>query len=276
MRIPPLKIAEIRRNNRDIIHDCDEIICFTLGIDKARLLLCGDADLTVEQCDEILKRLTLLREGEPLQYILNRCDFYGRQFFVDNRVLIPRFDTETLVHYALKNKMINAFADVCCGSGCIGISLLCEMPDLHGTLLDISNDALEVCRINAERLNVQNRCNIQRFDVMNDGCWQSLDKFDLLVSNPPYIPTDDINTLSPQVKREPYIALDGGKDGMDFYKKIIEGSRCHFTNGVNIIFEIGYDEGEKMQHLAKAFGLYCEIKRDINGCDRVALLNEGE
>lgn len=272
----PQTISDIRRINRDILHDCDEIICHALGIDRARLLMQGDTLLEGMALEEILKRLTRLRDGEPLQYILNRCDFYGREFFVDNRVLIPRFDTEILVENALLQQGVSRVADICCGSGCIGLSLLCERQNVHATLLDISCGALDVCRINAERLGVLDRCDIHYFDVMSDECWGALGVFDLIVSNPPYIPTEDIKSLSVQVKKEPYIALDGGIDGMDFYKKIIESSKGHFTNGVNIIFEIGYDEGAKMKALASSCGLNCKIKRDLNGCDRVALLNEGE
>lgn len=269
------KIIELRRQNRALGFDGEEIICRTLGIDRAKLLISGDVQICGEQLTAVEKRLTRLREGEPLQYILNSAYFYSREFFVDDRVLIPRFDTECVVEYALNElKSGGAFADICCGSGCIGLTVLSECESAHGTLLDISDGALEVTKINGDRLGLNGRFELQRFDVMSEECWEKLGKFDVIVSNPPYIPTKDIDTLSPQVLKEPRIALDGGDDGMDFYKKIITSSRSHFTRGVNIIFEIGYDEGEKMRRLADTLGVRCEIKCDLNGCDRVALLKE--
>lgn len=267
-----LKISELRSRNKDIAFEADEIICKTLGIDRAKLLLCKDTELTEDALCEIEEMLTRLRDGEPLQYILGSCWFYGREFFVDGRVLIPRFDTECVVEYALKNIKGGSVADICSGSGCIALTLLCEREDIRCSLFDISPDALEVSRINAQKLGVSDRASFNEFDVMSDECWDKFGTFDTLVSNPPYIPTGDIPSLSQNVLREPRIALDGGADGMDFYRKIIERSRSHFTHGVNIIFEIGYDEGEKMISLAKSEGLSCEIKKDINDRDRVALL----
>ena len=270
-----MKIFELRQKYKCHGFDSDEIICHTLGIDRGRLLISGDDEISPEHLENAENRLTRLREGEPLQYILNSAFFYGREFYVDSRVLIPRFDTECAVEYAVKEmKNGGTFADICTGSGCIGLTLLCECENTKGTLLDISEGALEVTGINGERLGVTDRFDAVHFDVMSDECWEKLGKFDLIVSNPPYIPTEDIKTLSAEVLREPRIALDGGADGMDFYRKITEKSRNHFNRGVNIIFEIGYDEGEKMKELANSLGLNCEIKCDINGLDRVALLKE--
>lgn len=270
-----MKIADIRRENSDIRYECDEILCDILNIDRTALLLRLFDDIGQEN-EEIVKcRLTRLRNGEPLQYILKRAPFFGRDFFVDEGVLIPRYDTECLITASLERlEDKKTFADACCGSGCIGITLLCELHHTHGVLLDISDAALSVSRANAKKHAVSDRCDIQKLDVTDKSAWDTLGKFDVIVSNPPYIPTCDIPNLSEQVLREPHIALDGGEDGMDFYKKIIEYSAGHFTSCVNIIFEIGYDEGEKICALAKDFGLSCEIRRDINGCDRVALLNE--
>ncbi len=270
-----MKIFELRQKYKHIGFDAEEVICNTLGIDRAHLLLSGNDEVQNDKLKEIENRLTRLSEGEPLQYILGSSFFYGREFFVDQRVLIPRYDTECVLEYAVNElKEGTTFADICTGSGCIGLTLLSECKNTHGTLLDISNDALDVVRINGERLGLTDRFTSKQFDVMSDECWENLGKFDLIVSNPPYIPTEDIKTLSPQVLKEPRIALDGGADGMDFYRKITEKSRNHFTHGVNIIFEIGYDEGEKMKDLANSLGLYCEIKCDMNGLARVALLKE--
>lgn len=271
-----MKISELRRQNRDIAFEADEIICKTLGYDRSTLLLSQDNILQKETLSEIQNRLTRLREGEPLQYILNSCYFFGREFYVDGRVLIPRFDTECVVEYALQNIKGTNVVDICSGSGCIGLTLLCERKDLSCSLFDISPDALEVSAINAKKLGVYDRVTFGEFDVMSDECWDKLGTFDTLVSNPPYIPSGDIPALSVNVLREPRIALDGGVDGMDFYRKIIESSRCHFTHGVNIIFEIGYDEGEKMTSLAKQHGLLCNIEKDISGRDRAAILKESE
>lgn len=270
-----MKIADIRAENRDIRYECDEIICHVLNTDRAGLLMRLYTELEDDRYECIMHGLTCLKSGEPLQYILKKAPFFNRDFYVEDGVLIPRYDTECLVELSLdvlKNK--STFADVCCGSGCIGITLLCENDGLFGTLLDISPKALKVSGINSERFGVEKRCSISHFDVMKKAFWDTLGKFDVILSNPPYIPSGDIPTLSKTVLREPIIALDGGEDGMDFYKKIIEYSTGHFNDKVNIIFEIGYDEGEKMRALASSFGLLCEIRRDMNGCDRVALLNE--
>ncbi len=272
---PTVKIFELRQKYKHHGFDGEEIICNTLGLDRAHLLISGGEEIPQDKLELTENRLTQLSEGEPLQYILNSAFFYTREFYVDSRVLIPRFDTETLIGYALKElKPGGTFADICTGSGCIGLTLLCECENTKGTLLDISKDALDVTKINGERLGIADRFDALCFDVMSDECWEKLGKFDLIVSNPPYIPTEDIKTLSRQVLKEPRIAFDGGFDGMDFYRKITEKSQGHFSCGVNIIFEIGYDEGEKMKDLAKSLGLNCEIKCDISGNPRVALLKE--
>ena len=187
---------------------------------------------------------------------------------VNENCLIPRPDTEHLVDYLIKNLPKNAvFADLCTGSGCIAISVLAHRKDVTAVAVDISEGAISIAKENSVINSVSDRITFICSDILSDNPLND-GIFDAIVSNPPYIKTDVIDTLEPEVRNEPRIALDGGKDGLDFYKRIFTEYRKNVSPGGFIITEIGYDQGRDILDL---FG--CEIHKDYGGKDRVAILH---
>ena len=210
--------------------------------------------------------------GEPVQYILRRADFMGLKLYVDERVLIPRQDTETLAEaaiVALQGKPKTAVLDLCAGSGAIGLSIATLVPGASVTLADLSADALEVARKNAKLLNVD--AEFRLGDLFQAVEWR---KFDLIVSNPPYIPSDELEKLQREVRFEPAMALDGGADGLDFYRRIAEEAGKHLNPGGSIYLEVGAGEAQATLELlrnnldAAASG----IQKDLNGIERIVWL----
>ena len=207
--------------------------------------------------------------GEPVQYILERADFMGLTFHVDRRVLIPRQDTETLVEHALIG--LSAWSrptvlDLCAGSGCIGLSLKNLAPRAQVTLADVSADALEVARRNAELLSVD--VDIRRGDLFRA---VGRARFDMIVSNPPYIPHGELASLQREVQHEPMLALDGGRDGLDFYRRIAEGAAAHLNPGGAVYLEVGAGEAAAVLELLRQ-GIECAasgVEKDLNNIDRV-------
>lgn len=220
--------------------------------------------------DGISYRQALLRleNGEPFAYVIGEWYFYDETYKVSPDCLIPRPETEHLVEWLIKNLPQNGtFADLCTGSGCVAISTLAHRKDLTAVAVDISDKALELAKQNALINGVSDRIGFLCADVLL-GSSLGNSRFDAIVSNPPYIKTDVIDTLSPQVKCEPLIALDGGLDGLDFYRVIYSRYKENVKRGGNIICEIGYDQGEDLTAL---FG--CQIMKDYSANDRIAILN---
>ena len=215
-------------------------------------------ELTEKRCQRI-----------PLQYLTGEQEFMGLPFAVNEHVLIPRQDTEVLVEEAisiLKSEMPDAdVLDLCTGSGCIGISIHSFCPDTKVTGADISEEALQVAKHNA--LQNQVSVNFVHSDLFSgiSGC------FDMIVSNPPYIPSKVIDTLMPEVRdHEPVGALDGKEDGLYFYRKITEESVAHLNDGGYLLYEIGYDQAEAISGFMKEHGFNdIEVIRDLAGLDRV-------
>ena len=207
--------------------------------------------------------------GEPVQYILQSADFMGLKFYVDRRVLIPRQDTETLVEAALI--AIAALPrpevlDLCTGSGCIGLSLKNLAPRARVTLTDVSREALEVAHKNAG-------LNGAEVTLRHGDLYRAVgrERFDLIVSNPPYIPHGDMAALQREVQHEPALALDGGRDGLDFYRRISAEAPAHLNPGGSIYLEVGIGEAEAVLALLRA-DLQCAdsgVIKDLNGIDRV-------
>ena len=213
----------------------------------------------------------LLRErGKriPLQHLTGEQEFMGLSFTVNDRVLIPRQDTELLAEEALKRLRPGArVLDLCTGSGCIAISLKKIRPDLDVTASDLSGQALEIARENAKRL----RADVDF--VQSDLLEELSGAFDMILSNPPYIPTKTIDTLMEEVRfHDPKMALDGGADGLFFYRRIIAESKSHLTRGGWLIFEIGHDQGETVSHMMME-GSYTGVRviKDLSGLDRVVV-----
>lgn len=188
-------------------------------------------------------------EGQPLQYILHNADFMGLKFYVDERVLIPRQDTETLVESAvieLRRGRGGSVLDLCCGSGCIGLSIKSLVGGAEVTLSDASTGALDIARHNAHTLKLN--VSLKHGDLFHA---VGSDSFDMIVSNPPYIPTAEIALLQTEVQREPEMALDGGKDGLDFYRRIAVEAPAHLKEKGSIFLEVGQGQAEDVLEMLR-------------------------
>lgn len=211
----------------------------------------SERELTAEEAAAFDALVQRRLQREPLQYILGTQDFCGRSFAVDGRVLIPRPETELLAERAvraLQDFGPGAHAlDLCCGSGCLGITLALEAPSAQMDMADLSEDALAVTRKNAERLGAQ-------VSLLRGDLWDAVDarQYQLIVSNPPYIPDADCLALQAEVMREPPMALKGGMDGLDFYRRIAAGLRKHLLPGGVLLLEVGFDQAERVAELLRA------------------------
>ncbi len=251
--------------------------------DAARLIghFCG-ADLLSLRADpdraynsDALDAAVLRREArEPLQYIIGEWEFYRQTYTVSPACLIPRPDTEILVEEAIKRLPQGAhFADLCTGSGCIAISTLAERPDTRATALEKFPETLALATRNAQTNGVSARFEGLCADVLQtpafpDAC------FDAILSNPPYIATRELKTLSLEVHAEPQAALDGGEDGLLFYRAILKSWARTLRPDGFILFEIGYDQGDALLALAAEHGFCAGVKRDLGGNDRVVYLTK--
>ncbi len=240
----------------------------------ARVLLayavkCADAalifrDLTSEEkslYDELIRRRA---EGEPVAYIVGEKEFMGLGFSLNRETLIPRPDTETVVEYLIeKFKGLSPnILDLCCGSGCIGISLGVFLKQANVTLCDISDGALAASCKNAARHLSEGRAAVKKFDVFKDNIEG---KYDIIVSNPPYISSEKIDGLE-TAKYEPRIALDGGADGLDFYRAITPKAESALKSGGILAYEIGYDQREAVEEILRENGLVNIVsKKDYGG-----------
>lgn len=242
---------------------------YVTGVSRACYLGHPDQEMDEEQEERYQELIARRQQRIPLQHLTGEQYFMGYPFLVNEHVLIPRQDTEILVEEAagyLKPGM--RFLDVCTGSGCILLSLLKLFPEVSGTGCDISDQALEVAKENARRLAVQNVCIIQ-----SDLFSEITERYDMIVSNPPYIPTEEIAKLQEEVRLfDPMIALDGKEDGLYFYRKIIKESTEYLRPGGRLLFEIGQDQGKAVTGLMEEAG-YSQItvKKDLAGLDRVVM-----
>jgi release factor glutamine methyltransferase len=220
--------------------------------------------------DAVSRRLA----REPIQYILGEWEFFGCTFTVNEHCLIPRPDTEILVEAALRALPKNArVADLCTGSGCVAVATLVHRPDVIASALELFPETLELAVHNAARNGVSERFTPLRADLLSDGV-QALSReapYDAILSNPPYIPTAVIDGLSPEVHREPVAALDGGADGLIFYRAILRDYAPQVKPGGHILLEMGYDQADALRALAAEYlpSATVEILRDLGGNDRV-------
>lgn len=240
-----------------------------LGLNASALRFEAQNALPESKLAEMNAFLDRRVQGEPVQYIMKKSDFMGMRFYVDHRVLIPRQDTETLVEaaiIALQGQKNPRVLDLCTGSGCIGISIATLAPHAQLTLADISTGALEVAKKNAHDLNVD--VLLRHGDLFKA---VGREKFDLIVSNPPYIPSDELADLQPEVRREPALALDGGADGLDFYRRIAEEAGQHLHSGGSIYLEVGMGEAQAVLAMLKS-SLDCAdsgVIQDLCGIERI-------
>ena len=232
-------------------------------------LLCGDAE---SFSDELLSAAERRAQREPLQYILGSVGFYREEYAVTPACLIPRQDTEVLVDTAVG--LIpdgESILDICTGSGCVAISTLCNTENTHATAVDISADALNVARENAEKNGVSDRIDFIMADALSE---KLTGEFFAVISNPPYVTEDEYTSLDAEIYYEPKIAFVGGKDGLDFYRRLTELYRDSIKDGGFIAYEIGYRQAEGLSEIAKDNRMSCEIIDDLGGNPRVALLRK--
>ena len=240
-----------------------EYICHT---DRNALLVHGDS--VRSNLEEQFYRMVIEKRAQriPLQHITGQQECMGLTFKVNEHVLIPRQDTEILVEEAMRYLSDGMrILDICTGSGCILLSLLKYSNECEGLGVDISDDALAVARENAQNLGLETE--FRHSDLLE----KVEGKFDMIVSNPPYIETAVIDTLMPEVREhEPMLALDGREDGLYFYRRIVEQCTSYMTRGARLFFEIGYDQGEAVKDMMIHKG-FCEVEiiKDYAGLDRV-------
>ena len=253
-------------------YEAKEIIGSVLRLKEAEISMIPflGREISDEACAEAEALVQRRNTREPLEYILGKAWFFGLCFDVTSDCLIPQADTEIVCEKLIARLKNGArFADICTGSGCIALAALSNTKNTVAVGYDISAAALSVAKQNAKKLGLQDRFSAQRADVFSPDFLDGEEPFDLIVSNPPYIETAVIETLSPEVQREPHIALDGGTDGLDFYRRLLDVCPTHIKKGGALLFEIGYDQREALEALCKAHGFPCEFYRDFGGNDRV-------
>ena len=250
--------------------DSQLIVGNVLKMDRAMLLTYPEKEISDDEYEKIMEMAKKRMLREPIQYIIGQCEFMGLDFYVNENTLIPRNDTEVLVEKAIEviksEKYLNGL-DIGTGSGAIAVSVA-KYSKIQMTAIDISEKAIEVAKKNAERNEV-------KIDFILSNLFENVEgKFDIILSNPPYIETDVIETLEPEVRAyEPKTALDGGKDGLIFYREIVEKCSKYINKGGSIIFEIGYNQGKQVASLWEDNFDFekVEVLKDLAGLDRVVI-----
>lgn len=253
--------------------DAEVLLCHVLNMDRVQLYVNFDRPLEVSEIDQYRYLIGWRGRRVPVSYLLGKREFYSKEFKVTRDVLIPRPETEILVEQAIK--LVQPFImprviDLGTGSGVIAVSLALQISEIQVLAADISSQALAVAQENATLLGVKEKITFLQSDL-----FQKIpnDKYHLICSNPPYIPTKDLSTLEPEVRLEPKIALDGGIDGLDFYRRIIAQAPEYLISGGHLVLEIGWDQGAKVIELGRTAGFVnCQIIPDYAGKDRVVTL----
>lgn len=278
-----MKIKEIINEGKNILNKNNfedssiiskELLCHTLNQNKQYLVIHMDEEIEDAYYKKFSNYIEQIVDGKPLQYITNKQEFMGMEFYVDENVLIPQPDTEILVENVLEicsqiKKEEIKILDLCTGSGAIAISInkILNENNIQNTVLasDISDKTINIAMIN----NKKNNANV-KFEI-SDLFEEIKEKdFDIIVSNPPYIKNTIIPNLSKQVKCEPLLALSGGEDGLDFYRKIIDRAYLYIKNNGYLCLEIGYDQKKDVLNIFKEYENYKDIKviKDLSNNDR--------
>ncbi len=296
-----MKLQELIQNSK---HELDSLNVEDAYI-KLKLILKYKDEINDKKVEEFRKLLKKLENGIPIQYIINNQEFMGLNFYVDENVLIPQPDTEILVEEVIKycnelrnnesedketnkdykeniekepiinkedkniNKKTIKILDLCTGSGIIGISIYKYLENVEIYASDISQKALNIAEKNTNLNNAKiNFINSDMFENIH------IKDFDIIVSNPPYIESKVIESLSKEVQNEPKLALDGGEDGLKFYRCILENAKDYLRKNGAIFLEIGYDQKEKIEEILKSYKIYKETKciKDFGGNNRVIII----
>jgi len=243
-----------------------------LNKNPLELLTCLEENVPEDKVEIYKKEVLALEEGKPLQYVIGNVNFYGNKFYINENVLIPRFETEELVEHT--KEFIKKFftepvdiIDLGCGSGVIGLTLEQKVSTNSVDLIDISEKALEVTKINKENLN--SKANLIQSDMFEN----VTKKYDVIISNPPYIKTtEEIEDIV--LNNEPHLALFAGEDGLDCYKKIINNLSNHMKDRCLVAFEIGMTQAQDITNLAQEVlgNIKVEVKKDLSGKDRMLFI----
>ena len=253
------------------------LLQYVLKKPRQYLIVYDNQKLTQKEELEFFKAIELVKQGEPIEHITHQKEFMKLNFYVDEHVLIPRQDTEILVEEVIQiAKKIKAkkILDLCTGSGAIAISLAKYLENVKLTALDISGKALDIAIANAKNNQVQDQITFVESNLFEE---LGQEKYDIIVSNPPYIKREVLNTLDREVKKEPRLALDGGEDGLDFYRKIIDQAYNYLKYSGYICLEIGYDQKEAVFKIIEDKKQYINTSciKDLYDNDRVIITKLG-
>ena len=254
---------------------------YTADISRAWYYAHPESEVNEEIVSEYLSLCQKRAEHIPLQHLTHQACFMGYDFYVDERVLVPRQDTEVLAEEALhqlRNIRNPRILDMCTGSGCLLLSLLMELPDATGTGVDISVAALAVAERNRKNLELEKRAVLVQSDTFSGDYFQKNSgnislEYDMLISNPPYIPTEEIGKLMEEVRfHDPVLALDGREDGLYFYRRITEQAGKYLKPGGWLMYEIGCEQGADVSAIMQGEGFAeVAVKKDLAGLDRVVI-----
>ncbi len=250
--------------------DAQVFLMDILNINKTELLT-KDIELSSENLEKLNLYIEKRKKQEPVAYIINKVEFMGLDFYVDSNTLIPRHDTEILVEKVLELTTENSyknFLEIGIGSGCISVSLA-KFSNLTGVGVDIMDNCVKVATENARTNNISEKIIFKKSDLFN----KISEKYDIIVSNPPYINKEDMEALLPNVKDyEPHTALFGGDDGLDFYREIVNKAKNYLNPKGLLAFEIGYDQGQQVSEMMISQGfISVKIFKDLYKQDRVVI-----
>ena len=252
--------------------DAAQLFEHVFGMSRTDLLMQPDKPCAQKEADQFLALIEQRAHGRPLQYLLGKWHFFGRPFFVGDGVLIPREETELLVQTALdftQNRPDCRIIDLCAGSGAISVTCACEIPGAKVTAVELSERAFFYLNRNNQAL-CDGRVRLIQGDITDKKLPESLSEFELILSNPPYIPSSDLDGLQREVHHEPHMALDGGEDGLHFYRMILTIWLYMLKNGGMLAVECGIGQSELLADLFLSHGLQeVRIIPDFNGIGRI-------
>jgi release factor glutamine methyltransferase len=259
-------------------NEANLLLMHVIDRDRTFLLAHGEESLSLNQFDQYRLLVARRAEGYPQQYLTGHQDFFKLEFEVTPDVLIPRPETESIVEVAieiLQGKAAPWFADLGTGSGAIAISLLQELPPARAVAVDVSPAALAVAKRNAERHKVTDRLRLIESDLFS--AIDSKAPFDLIVSNPPYVPANDLDGLQREVRHEPQAALDGGPDGLEVIRRLLKDAPAFLRTHGHLVFEIGFNQHEAVQKLIDlAAWELIELRKDLQAIPRTVVLQKRE